>query len=111
MAEVFAIKDVPYNLRSSNNFALPKARTNSYGNNNIKFVCQKLWQTLPREIKECQSLETFKRNIKTIKTIDCSCKLCKKFISKFRFFVIRLSSQDYVPGESKKSLGVWKAVE
>ena len=34
-----------------------------------------------REIKEPQSLEIFKRNIKTIKTFDHSCKLCKNFIS------------------------------
>ena len=81
MAEVFVTKDVPYNLRGSNNLALPRARTNLYGIDTIRFVGQKLWQTLPREIKESQSLEIFKRNIKTIRTFDCSCKLCKNFIT------------------------------
>ena len=81
MAEEFVTKDVPYNLRGSNNLALPRARTNLYGIDTIKFVAQKSWQTLPRGIKEFQSLEIFKRNIKTIRTFDCSCKLCKNFIT------------------------------
>ena len=85
MAEVFVTKEVPYNLRGSNNLALPRARTNLYGIDTIRFVGQKLWQTLPREIKESQSLEIFKRNIKTIRTFDCSCKLCKNFITNLGF--------------------------
>ena len=85
MAEVFVTTDVPCNLRGSNNLALPRARKNLYGIATIKFVDQKLWQTLPREIKESQSLEIFKRNIKTIRTSDSSCKLCKNFITNLGF--------------------------
>ena len=85
MAEVFVTKDVPYNLRGSNNLALPRARTNLYGIDTIRFVGQQLWQTLPREIKESQSLEIFKRNTKTIKTFECSRKLFKNFISNLGF--------------------------
>ena len=85
MADVFVTKDVPYNLRGSNNLALPKARTNLYGLDTIRFVGQKLWQALPREIKESQSLEIFKRNIKTIRSFNCSCKLCKTFITNLGF--------------------------
>ena len=61
LAEVFVTKDVPYNLCDSNNLALPRARTNLYGTDTIRFFGQKVWQTLPREIKESQSLEIFKR--------------------------------------------------
>ena len=85
MAEIFVTKDVPYNLRSSNNLVLPRARSSSYGTDTIRFIGQKLWQTLPREIKESQSLEIFKRNIKSIKMFDCSCKLCKSFIPNLGF--------------------------
>ena len=38
MAEVFVTKDVPYNLRDSNNLALPRARKNLYGIDAIRFV-------------------------------------------------------------------------
>ena len=80
MAEIFVIKDVPYALRGGNNLVLPRARTNLYGIDTIRFIGQKLWQTLPKEIKESRSLEIFKRNIKSIKTLDCSCKLYKDFV-------------------------------
>ena len=81
MAEVFVTKDVSYNLSGSHNLALLRARTNLYGIDTISFVGQKLWQTLPRDIKESQSLEISKRNNKTIRTFYCSCKLCKNFIT------------------------------
>ena len=85
MSDVFVTKEVPYNLRGSNYLAMPRARTNLYGIDTIRFVGQKLWQTLPREIKESQSLEIFKRNIKSIKSFNCSCKLCKTFILNLGF--------------------------
>ena len=85
MAEELFNKDVPYGLRGGNNLALPKARTNLYGIDTIRFIGKKLWQTLPKEIKESQSLEIFKRNIKSIKTLDCSCKLCKDFVPNLGF--------------------------
>ena len=64
---------------------LPKARTKLVGIDTIRFIRQKLWQTLPKEIKESQSLEISKRNIKSMKTLDCSCKLCKDFVQNLCF--------------------------
>ena len=84
MAEVFVTNVVPYNLRGSTNLVLPKARTNLYGIDTVRFVGQKLWQTLRKEIKESQTLEIFKRNIKAI-PLPCSCKLCKSFIVNLGF--------------------------
>ena len=60
-------------------------KSSLYGIDTIKFIGQELWQTLPIEIKESQSLEIFKRNIKSIKTFYCSCKLCNSFVSKIGF--------------------------
>ena len=34
---------VPFNLRGSTNLVLPKARTNLYGVDTVRFVGQKLW--------------------------------------------------------------------
>ena len=55
MAEVCVTNVVPYNLRGSTNLALPKARMNLYGIDTVRFVSQKLWQGVPKEIKESQS--------------------------------------------------------
>ena len=54
MVKVFDTKDVPYGLRGGNNLVLPKAGTNFYGIDTIRFIGQKLWRTLPKEVKESQ---------------------------------------------------------
>jgi len=87
MAEVFVTNVVPYNLRGNTNLVLPEARTNLYGIDTVMFVRQKLWQNLPKEIKESQTLEIFKRNIRAI-PLHCSCKLCKTFIANLRFLQV-----------------------
>ena len=50
IAEIFVANIVPYTLRGNSNLALPKARTNLYGIGTVKFVGQKLWQSLSKEI-------------------------------------------------------------
>ena len=42
MAEVFGTNVVPYNLRGSTNLVLPKAGTNLFGIDTVRFVGQKL---------------------------------------------------------------------
>ena len=84
MAKVVVSNVVPYNLRGNTNLVLPKTRTNLDGIDTVRFVGQKLWQNLPKEIKESQTLEIFKRNIKAI-PLNCSCKLCKSFIVNLGF--------------------------
>ena len=79
MTQVFEEKDVPYNFRENNSLTLPKAKTTLYGIDTIRCIGKTLWQTLPTEIKESQSLEIFKQKIKLIRNLDCSCRLCKCF--------------------------------
>ena len=87
MAEVFATNAAPHNLRGSTNLLLPKAGTSLYGIDTVRFVGQKLWQTLPRELKESQTLESFKRNIKAIprklraKISSLSCECFSEYLS------------------------------
>ena len=45
MAEVFVTIVVPYDLRGSTNRVLPKARTNLYGIDTVRFV----WSTIMAE--------------------------------------------------------------
>ena len=54
-----------------------------YGIDTVRFVGHKLWQSVPKEIKESQSLEIFKRNTKAI-PFDCSCKLCKGYLGFYK---------------------------
>ena len=41
--------------------------------------------TTDREIKESQSLETFKQKIKLNRNFNCSCRLCKNFVTNLGF--------------------------
>ena len=61
MSEIFETRNVHYDLRTKNNLCIPKARTTSYGIETVRYLGQKLWQTLPHRIRESQSLATFKK--------------------------------------------------
>ena len=88
MTQVFVAKDVSYKFHENNSLALPKAKTTLYCIDTIRFIEQKLWQTLPIEIKESQSLETFKQKIKVNRNFSCSCRLCKKIFPNLGFYNI-----------------------
>ena len=72
----FTLKDMPYNLRNRSILNLPSAHTIYYGTNAVLFRACLMWNGLPNFIKESNSLIDFKTNIKTIRNIVCSCKIC-----------------------------------
>ena len=51
---------------------LPKVKTVRFGTETVRFFGQKLWRRLPTDIKESESLSTFKRRIKmyTVSSAD-----------------------------------------
>ena len=83
--QVFEEKNVAYTFRESNSLALPKVETTSYGIDTIRYIGKKLWQALPNEIKESQSLDIFKQKVKLMRNFDCSCRLCKNFVPSIGF--------------------------
>ena len=85
MTQVFEEKDVPYNFRESNSLALPKAKITLYGIDTVRYIGKNLWEALPTEIKEAQSLVVFKRKIKLIRNFDCSCRMLKNFVPSLDF--------------------------
>ena len=69
-----------YNLRNGRHWVIPNVRTVSYGLESVSYRGPKIWEMLPKEIKEVNSLAAFKTRIKTWKSPECTCKLCKTFI-------------------------------
>ena len=47
----------------------------------ISYLGPKIWDILPNEIKEKETLEAFKVAIKKWKPENCPCRLCKCFIA------------------------------
>ena len=75
VSEIFETRNVHYDLRTKNNFCIPKARTTSYGIETVRYLGQKLGKHYLT--RESQSLATFK--------IECDCRLCKIFIAGLGF--------------------------
>ena len=67
MSDIFEARDVQYDLRFKNTLGI---KTNSYGIETVRYLNQKLWQTLPRSVRESQSLTAFKKELRTY-TIEC----------------------------------------
>ena len=85
MREIFCERTVTYNLRNNNEFLLPMVRTTSYGSETIKYRGQRLWLSLPQHIRNAQSINEFKNEIKSWNGTDCTCKLCRTFIPQLGF--------------------------
>ena len=73
----FTVKELSCNLRNGHILNLPTARSTYYGTNSILFRACQVWNNLPLSIKQSQSLLEFKPNIKTLRRIECLCKICK----------------------------------
>ena len=79
MKQIFEEKEMPYNLRCSDRLRLPKAKTTCLRIDAVRFMGKKVWETLPAELKNSDSLQVFKRVIKAHKCHACNCRLCKVF--------------------------------
>ena len=56
------------NLRSQAQpvtLVVPKCRTATYGNRSFITIAPKLWNTLPASVRDCNTLSSFKRSLKT----------------------------------------------
>ena len=69
MKEVFIEKVPSYELRDGGNICLPKVKTMRFGRETVRFLGQKLWRTLPADIKESESLSEFKRKLKRTRLV------------------------------------------
>ena len=64
MNEIFVERNNNYSLRGNN--LLTRRRVNSvrYGTETVSFLAPKIWDILPKDIKDSESLDIFKRKIK-----------------------------------------------
>ena len=77
MWNYFNFSTLPYDLRKANKVNFPETRTCRYGINCQLFRGVSLWNNLPRNVKESDSLEEFKEKIKKIGNLTCSCVVCR----------------------------------
>ena len=86
MKQVFDIQEPRYNFRSDiSQFKKESIKTTYYGIQSVRFLGPKIWDIIPDNIKNCQSLHEFKSLIKLWKPENCPCRLCKKYVASVGF--------------------------
>ena len=56
-----------------------------YGTGSVSFLAPKIWDILPKEIKNSETLNAFKLKIKNWVPLECPCRLCKTYVSQVGF--------------------------
>ena len=81
MQEFFQIKNQGhYFLRNQRDFVIPTVKSVNYVLESIKFLGPKIWESLPNNLKNKESIESFKMAIKGWKPESCPCRLCKTYL-------------------------------
>ena len=64
-------------LRKVNVMHFPPVPSAGHGINHLSFSGNLLGHTLPREIKESNTIEVFKAKLKEIGNVSCTCTVCR----------------------------------
>ena len=85
MNDVFQVKSpAPYYLRDKNELYSRNPKTVAYGTESVSFMAPKIWSIVPQELKNSQSLYSFKKGIGKGKR-NCPCRLCKTYLQHVGF--------------------------
>ena len=85
MLDIFKVKYSDYNFRGGNKFMCDNINTVNYGPETISFLEPKIWEQVPNDIKNSESLNIFKKNINQWIPVSCPCRLCKVCIENLGF--------------------------
>ena len=82
MKEVFEIVEGSHALRNGPKLKSRKVHSVRYGIETASFVCARVRNSLPSDLKQCKSLELLKSKIKNWIPENCPCKLCKTYLQR-----------------------------
>ena len=78
--------NISSNTRSNASFYNPfNPKTVNYGAETLRSLGPKVWQLVPRELREIKSLKLFTKRIKMWTPQNCPCRLCKCFVPQLGF--------------------------
>ena len=78
--------NISSNTRSNATFYNPfNPKTVNYGAETLRSLGPKVWQLVPRELREIKSLKSFTKRIKMWTPQNCPCRLCKCFVPQLGF--------------------------
>ena len=76
MQDIFEKRPSKYPSRYKNNLYVPKVNQVTYGYKSFRVQGPKTWNLLPNDIKQIESFDTFKQQLKKITMPFCSCESC-----------------------------------
>ena len=83
--EVFVQRQCNYELRGNNFLERRGVKSVRYSTESISSLTPKIWEILPNEIKDSDTLQIFKAKIKKWVPIECPCRLCKIYLPQVGF--------------------------
>ena len=86
MKEVFPfIGNTFYNTRNKIKFHWRSIKPVTFGAETLSHLAPKIWEFVPVEIKNVDSVSSFKKAIKKWKPINCPCRLCRTYVFQVGF--------------------------
>ena len=83
--EIFYEKTSLYNLRQNSSFFIRKVHSVYHGTESLSFLGPKIWELVPKDLKQSKSLQIFKNKIKRWEVLDCPCRLCRTYLQNIGF--------------------------
>ena len=80
MSELFNLRNINYDFRSQTDFELGPIYTTAYGVRSLKYFAPKIWNIVPIDIRNSDSLSEFTTKLKSWKPVTCPCNLCRTFV-------------------------------
>ena len=74
-----------WDLIKNSQFTKPPIGTVFQGSKNFSFLGPKIWNILPNRLKNANSIEAFKMQIRKWKAENCPCLLCKVYVRNVGF--------------------------
>ena len=77
----------PYDLRDNNLFERRRANSVCCGTELVSYLGPKIWDLVPIETRESESLNAFKFKIKRWVPEGCPCRICKIYLGQRGFII------------------------
>ena len=80
MPELFNLKNINYDFLSQTDFELRPIYTTAYGLRSLRYFSPKIWNIVPIDTRNSDSLLEFTTKIKSWKPVIYPCNLCRTFV-------------------------------
>ena len=85
LSEFFVRNNHNYNLHSKSELIVPSINTVFKGQNSISYFGSVIWNSIPAKLREINSFQVFKSEIKALRPTNYPCRLSKNYIENLVF--------------------------